>query len=432
MARAPKQTEGGLVAVNTDPVVEIQADPAAVTILSMAVSLQIPTGDHPNKMPFKGILTRIDQPSDSAPNGSGGKRILITRAAAEAALPSLLGMGVGLKSDMKGHNPQNKVGLITAATIDGNAITIEGFIYANDFPLEALNIHRRQADLGFSFEALIAWEASDADPVVAKSCIFTGAAILLKNDAAYKSTAIAAAASEEHNMTEISEAVTAAVLAAMTPVTDQLTALKASADAQNAAIEELKKGAPSPHAAVIAKVDPHAARLETAATQLEADGISGFQLRRVAAAMRADAAIGMMPRDLHDHGIAAPAIAPVVQPTTVKIEETPEYKALKASSDAQALLLQTAADAIAAQGTQLRDIKAGLDANRPGPQRRTVTPEVLGVLNRIGLEDPGEAGKPLTRHGIDAAMDQMKGTMTTEQRIQMKTLLARNGMVATQ
>lgn len=420
-----------LVAINTAPSA-VSDDLAAVTILSMAVSLQMPPNDnHPNKMPFKGILTRIDEPSDSAPHGSGGRRILVTRAAAEGALSSLLGMAVGLRYDFKGHDPQNKVGLITGAEIVGNAINIEGFIYASDFPNEALNIHRQQARLGFSFEALIAWEVGDGDPAVATKCIFTGAAILLKTDAAYKSTAIAAAAAKETTMEDVTAAVTAAMQALMGPVTEQLTALKASQDAQSAAIEELKKGAPSPHAAVIAKVDPHAARLEAAAAQLEADGISGFHLRRVAAAMRADAAIGMMPRDLHDgapppHQQQAPAAAPAF-----KIEDAPEYKAVVTAAAAQALELKAAQDAIASQGTILKDMKAAADADRTPPQRRTMTPEVLGVLNRMGMEAPGEADTGgIAVHKIDAAMDQMKGSLSTEDRIRFKTILSRNGIVA--
>ena len=53
-----------------------------------AMSLNVPeTPGHPNKLPFKGILTRIDEPSDAAPDGSNGKRVLLTRAAAEAPSP---------------------------------------------------------------------------------------------------------------------------------------------------------------------------------------------------------------------------------------------------------------------------------------------------------------------------------------------------------
>jgi hypothetical protein len=52
-------------------------------VLSLrARSPDIPINDHPNRMPFSGVLTRIDDPSDAAPEGSNGKRILLTMDAA--------------------------------------------------------------------------------------------------------------------------------------------------------------------------------------------------------------------------------------------------------------------------------------------------------------------------------------------------------------
>ena len=50
--------------------------------------------DHPNRVPFEGVLTLVDVPSDRAPSGARGHRVILTRGAADAALPSLLGMAV--------------------------------------------------------------------------------------------------------------------------------------------------------------------------------------------------------------------------------------------------------------------------------------------------------------------------------------------------
>ena len=46
--------------------------------------------NHPNRMPFRGVLTILDTPSDRPPAGARGHRVVLTRAAAEAALPSLI------------------------------------------------------------------------------------------------------------------------------------------------------------------------------------------------------------------------------------------------------------------------------------------------------------------------------------------------------
>ena len=60
-----------------------------------AMAIELPTvHGHPNRLPFEGCLTLVDIASDKAPSGARGHRVLLTRAAAEAALPSLLGMAV--------------------------------------------------------------------------------------------------------------------------------------------------------------------------------------------------------------------------------------------------------------------------------------------------------------------------------------------------
>jgi len=39
------------------------------------------------------VLTTVDVASDKSPSGARGHRVLLTRRAAEAAIPSLMGMG---------------------------------------------------------------------------------------------------------------------------------------------------------------------------------------------------------------------------------------------------------------------------------------------------------------------------------------------------
>ena len=50
---------------------------------------------HPNRIPFEGVLTVVDEASTRAPSGARGHRVILARAAALEALPSLLGMAVG-------------------------------------------------------------------------------------------------------------------------------------------------------------------------------------------------------------------------------------------------------------------------------------------------------------------------------------------------
>jgi hypothetical protein len=427
----------------------------------MAVSLDLPkSNDHPNRMPFSGILTRVDVASDKPPHGSNGKKVLLTRAAAEAALDSLLGMGVDLTKDMDGHDAQHKVGLITGAHIEGDALMIAGFIYAADFPREAQRIHLEQADLGFSFEARnLAVESMDTDPLVVKSCVFTGAAILLKSDAAYTTTALAAAAAKEHEMTdEMTKALKAALDAALGPVTTALGEVKASQAeaktaqdelktaqaAQAAALEDLKKNPPQIlHAvsATVAKIEPHATRMEAAADQMEKDGIGLHatqghvnQIRRMADSMRADAALGKVPHAYHDSGsywASGDRRQPEPQQPaqqTVKIEETAEFKAMQASFDQQAKDLKTAQDAAAALGTKFDDLNAKLTGLRPAPDRKTIEPGIANLLARAGLTAPEEGGT-LAIGKVDAALAAMP-EMSTTQRMHLKTALGRAGVLS--
>lgn len=157
---------------------------------------------HPNKLPFSGILTRIDQPSDKAPNGSKGKRVLIPRYVAENRLDTLYDTAVDMTYNLQGHDVRTKIGIITSAEIKNDAIYVYGHLFAHDFPIEIEEIRAlsRQGKLGMSFEITsVIVQDPDADILIIEDLVFTGAAILLKNAAAYGSTRLAASTSEKDN-----------------------------------------------------------------------------------------------------------------------------------------------------------------------------------------------------------------------------------------
>src|SRR6202000_1424223 len=89
---------------------------------------------HPNRLPFEGCLTLVDVASDKAPNGARGHRVVLTRQAAEAGLPSLLGVAVDYKAGWDGHDARQKCGIITGAVIEGRRLMVSGYLYARDFP----------------------------------------------------------------------------------------------------------------------------------------------------------------------------------------------------------------------------------------------------------------------------------------------------------
>jgi hypothetical protein len=156
---------------------------------AMAMTLPEVAG-HPNRAPFRGVLTLVDEPSTKAPSGARGHRVMLTRAAALAALPSLLGMAVDYAPSWDGHDARRKCGFITEADVEGTRLRVAGYLYAKDFP--EVERQMRQCSAGAMG---MSWELADAHVQDMRAAIwtltratFTGAAILLREKAAYRNT----------------------------------------------------------------------------------------------------------------------------------------------------------------------------------------------------------------------------------------------------
>lgn len=156
---------------------------------AMAVTIPHVEG-HPNRVPFEGVLTLVNAPSDKAPSGARGHRVLLTRDAAERALPSLLGMAVDYRPGWDGHDARRKIGLLTEADLVGQRLTVRGYLYARDFPDVATAIAAQSPQsLGMSYELADARvEDMRAEIWKLTRVTFTGAAILLRDKAAYRGT----------------------------------------------------------------------------------------------------------------------------------------------------------------------------------------------------------------------------------------------------
>jgi len=159
-----------------------------------AMAVQIPHVEgHPNRVPFEGILTVVNTPSDKAPAGARGHRVMLTREAAEKALPSLLGMAVDYRPGWDGHDARRKIGLLTEADLAGQRLVVRGYLYARDFPDVAKAIKVSAAAnpeaMGMSYELADAKvEDMRADVWKLTRVTFTGAAVLLREKAAYRAT----------------------------------------------------------------------------------------------------------------------------------------------------------------------------------------------------------------------------------------------------
>lgn len=145
---------------------------------------------HPNRVPFEGVLTLVDEPSSRPPSGARGHRVILTRAAAMAALPSLVGMAVDYAPGWDGHDARRKCGIITQADVEGSRLKVSGYLFGKDFPeVEERMRHSAAGTMGMSYEIADAHvEDMNADVWTLTRVTFTGAAILLRDKAAYRNT----------------------------------------------------------------------------------------------------------------------------------------------------------------------------------------------------------------------------------------------------
>ena len=211
-----------------------------IELQSMAIEMP-QVAAHPNRAPFRGVLTTVDVASDSSPSGANGHRVLLTRAACERALPSLLGVGLDYAPMLDRHDAQRKIGVITEAnivdgrwsTVDGatisrgltrihadqtteennprlsafirgpSCIEVAGFVYARDFPqivrtLGKAGITPAEGSRGHSgggYRYGMSYEIANASVQDVRAAVwivteftFTGAAVLRRDKAAYRAT----------------------------------------------------------------------------------------------------------------------------------------------------------------------------------------------------------------------------------------------------
>ena len=155
--------------------------------------LDIQDSDHPNLAPFKGTLLLLDEPSNQPPHGSDGHRIFVPTRVAEKRLATLPGMGINYQDDLEGHNPTEKIGVISKSWVEGKKVKVSGVIWKKDFPEALRKFRMNKGRLGMSMELGDVYvRDKDEDVWHLEDFHFTGATVLRKDHAAYENTEMAA------------------------------------------------------------------------------------------------------------------------------------------------------------------------------------------------------------------------------------------------
>jgi hypothetical protein len=355
-----------------------------------AMAIDVPEPDHPNKMPFTGILTRLDEPSDAPPHGSDDHQTFVPAAVAEAALGTLLGMCVDFTPYFDGHDKTSKIGLITSAHIEGNALHIGGFFYASDFPQQTAWIKANKDRLGFSYEAKAAIRDVDAPIWHIDRIVFTGAAVLLKDKAAYTTTSLQASkATQDKTMDELKQ-----LLDAVGALTAQVKDIAASQTAQGEKLNKLESLSLEA-AAARDRVRPHAESVRACAASMEAAGIGTHAtqghvnvLRHMAASMEAEATMGNIPHIYRDHDYLSRSME------AGAAGAGKDGKGADAGKDGEQPNKQVAelAASVASLTTLVTDLKASAFTNSQPPERKSLSPEMKTLLAKAGLTDQAEKG----------------------------------------
>jgi len=160
-----------------------------------------------NRQLFTGILCSLDEASVKAPISNVGKKAVITQAAAEKAIPSIVGQPVNVAwnnpdGKFSGHD-KTVVGIFSKGWVQDGDLWVSGYLFNETFPKICASIKQEKNDLGFSYEILAKSYRTNGDEMLIDDFTFIGGTILYKTKAAYgdETQLIAAQAKENDKMT---------------------------------------------------------------------------------------------------------------------------------------------------------------------------------------------------------------------------------------
>jgi len=152
-----------------------------------------------NHHPIRGVLFRIDEPSESAPSIGTGKPLYVPRAIAEQLLEKVNGLPLDADDSLSRHANDKIVGVMVKAEIIGNDFIVEGHLWPWNNRAKVSLISANNGQLGMSMNAYAKGRNEIVDGIETfwiEELDLLGANILFRDRATYRKTHFAAGSAE--------------------------------------------------------------------------------------------------------------------------------------------------------------------------------------------------------------------------------------------
>lgn len=212
------------------------------------IQFSVEEAENPDLMKFSAVAGYVDTPTDATPcGGTDGYKTIIEGETAD--VQSLVGMGVNVSywDDFKSHDRYFKIGTITAASVEGQEIHVEGHLWKSDFPDICDTIQCAKDSMGCSVEVYfdgIVYD-NEAKTILCKGAHFTGLAILYKNKAAFTNTSIMCSIKDAEGE-KMNEEMKQALEAMKKENDEKFKAISEAVDGIKQALEAAKNAQPKP------------------------------------------------------------------------------------------------------------------------------------------------------------------------------------------
>jgi hypothetical protein len=168
-------------------------------VILEVVGLQLSAQDPSklNRRPMEGMLFPIDSPSEATPAVGPGLPLFVPRNVAMDLVSRVSGLPLDAHDSLAKHANKQIVGVINAASIEGNEFRVNGYLYDWSNPEMVSLIAANKASLGMSMNAMAKGSPRDVNGrkvFYVESLQLMGANILKSNKATFTGTNLISAA----------------------------------------------------------------------------------------------------------------------------------------------------------------------------------------------------------------------------------------------